>query len=92
MEMVCPKSIIPSHLLKVNSGNTKVCEIYSKLTINIKERRHWRRSVVFVNFKLISQIVVVSMVYFEQVSAGWIQTAARQYVNLNLTYLTNKSE
>ena len=36
------------------------CEIYSKLTIEIPERRHWRRSGIFiVNFEHISHLVLV---------------------------------
>ena len=49
------------YLLKVNNRNTKTrCEICSKLTINTPERRHWRRSGVFiVNFEHISHLVLV---------------------------------
>ena len=41
------------YLLKVNNRHTrKRCEICSKLTIKILERRHWPRSDVFiVNFE-----------------------------------------
>ena len=41
------------NLLKVNNRNTRTrCEIYSKLTIKTPERRHWRRSGIFVvNFE-----------------------------------------
>ena len=49
------------YLLKVNKRNTRTkCEICSKLTIKIPERRHWRlcSSVSFVNS--------------EQVNAGWV--------------------
>ena len=36
------------------------CEIWSKLTIKIPERRHWRRSEIFiVNFEHISHLVLV---------------------------------
>ena len=36
------------------------CEICSKLTIKLPERRHWRRSGVFiVNFEHISHLVLV---------------------------------
>ena len=49
------------YLLKVNNRTTRPsCEICSKLTIKITERRHWRRSGVFiVNFEHISQLVLV---------------------------------
>ena len=49
------------YLLKVNNRNTRTrCEICSKLTINTPERRHWRRSCVFiVNFEHISHLVLV---------------------------------
>ena len=49
------------YLLKVNNRNTrKRCEICSMLTIKIPERRHWRRSGIFiVNFEHISLLVLV---------------------------------
>ena len=49
------------YMFKVNSGNTRTrCEIYSKITIKTPERRHWRRSGVFiVNFEHISYLVLV---------------------------------
>ena len=49
------------YLFKVNNRNTRTrCEICSKLTINTPERRHWRRSGVFiVNFEHISHLVLV---------------------------------
>ena len=48
-------------MLKVNNRNTRTrCEICSKLTIKIPERRHWRRSDIFiVNFEHISYLVLV---------------------------------
>ena len=54
----CPAGI---YLLKVNNRNTRTrCEICSKLTIKIPERRHKRRSGVFiVNFEHISHLVLV---------------------------------
>ena len=57
-------------MLKVNNRNTRTrCEICSKLTKKITERRHWRRSGIFiVNFTPWSS---VSIVNFEQVIAGW---------------------
>ena len=49
------------YLSIVNNRNTrKRCEIYLKLTIKIPERRHWRRSDVFiVNFEHISLLFLV---------------------------------
>ena len=50
-----------NYIFKVNNRNTKTkCEICSKLTIKIPERRHWRRSGIFiVNFEHISYLVLV---------------------------------
>ena len=47
------------YLLKVNNRNTRArCEICSKLTIKTLERRHWRRSGVFiVNFEHILHLL-----------------------------------
>ena len=58
LEIANPAGI---YLLKVNNRNTRTrCEICSKLTINTPERRHWRRSGVFiVNFEHISHLVLV---------------------------------
>ena len=43
-----------------------------KVTIKTQERRQWRRfSAFIVNFEHISQLVLVSIVNFEQVNAGW---------------------
>ena len=52
---------VGNHMFKVNNRNTKArCEIFSKLTIKRPERRHWRRSDVFiVNFEHISHLVLV---------------------------------
>ena len=49
------------YLLKVNNRSTRArCEICSKLTIKIPERRHWRRFGIFtVNFEHISPLVLV---------------------------------
>ena len=48
-----------NYLFNANSRSTrKRCEIYSKLTIKIPERRQWRRSVVFnANFQHISHFL-----------------------------------
>ena len=38
-----------NYMSKVNNRNTrKRCEICSKLTIKIPERRHWRRTGIFI--------------------------------------------
>ena len=56
-------------LPKVNNRNTETrCEICLKLIKIIRERRHWRRSGIFiVNFTPCSS---VSIVNFEHVMAG----------------------
>ena len=62
------------YMFKLNNRNTRTrCEIFSKLTINTSERRHWRRfGSLIVNFEHISHLVLVfSIVNFEQVNAGW---------------------
>ena len=62
------------YLLKVNNRNTRTrCEICSKLTIKIPERRLWHRSGTFiVNFEHISHLVLVFLLLnFEHVIAGW---------------------
>ena len=50
-----------NYMFKVNNRNTRArCEICSKLTIKIPERRYWRRSGVFIaNFEHISHLVLV---------------------------------
>ena len=50
-----------NYMFKVNNGNARTrCEIYSKLTIKTPERRHWRRSGVFiVNFEYISHLILM---------------------------------
>ena len=50
-----------NYKFKVNNRNIRTrCEICSKLTIKIPERRQWRRSGIFiVNFEHISQLVLV---------------------------------
>ena len=50
-----------NHMFKVNNRNTRTkYKICSKLTIKIAERRHWRRSSIFiVNFEHISHLVLV---------------------------------
>ena len=61
------------YLFKVNNKNTrKRCEICSKLTIKTPERRHWRRSAVFLVYsEPISHLFFsVSIVDFEKVNVG----------------------
>ena len=50
-----------SYFFKVNNWNTKIiCEICSKITVKMRERRQWSRSGVFiVNFEHISHIALV---------------------------------
>ena len=58
-----PQASIPAgnYMFKFNNRNTRTrCEICSKLTIKTPERRHWRRSGVFiVNCEHISHFVLV---------------------------------
>ena len=53
--------IAGNYMLKVNNRDTRTrFEICSKLTIKIPERRHWRRSGIFmVNFEHISHLGLV---------------------------------
>ena len=55
------------YLVKVNRNTRTRCEICSKLTIKTPERRHWRRSGVFiVNFEhIFTPCSYVSIVTFE---------------------------
>ena len=55
-----------NYMFKVNSRNTKTrCEICSKLIIKIQERRHCRRSGIFIiNFEHISHFVLVLLLLF----------------------------
>ena len=59
------------YLFKINNRNVqKRCEKCSKLIITIPERRHQRRSGIFiVNFEHISHLFLVSI--FEQVDVCW---------------------
>ena len=60
------------YLLKVNNRDTrKRCKISSKLTIKTPERRHWRRSDVFiVNFEHISHLFLL----FLLLTVTWVGT------------------
>ena len=53
------------YLLKVSNRSTRArCEICSKLTIKIPERRQWRRSGIFiVNFEHISHLVPAFLLF-----------------------------
>ena len=63
LKMTSFLGLFPSgnYMFIVNNRNTRTrCEICSKLTIKIPERRHWRRSGVFiVNFEHISYLFLV---------------------------------
>ena len=66
MQWSCQKSnfahdLAGNYMFKVNNRNNRTrCEICSKLTIKTPERRHWRRSDVFiVNSEQISHLVLV---------------------------------
>ena len=61
------------YLFKVDSRNTRtMCEVCSKLTIKTPERRHWRRSGVFiVNFEQISHIVLIYLLLTLNNLADW---------------------
>ena len=62
-EVVVIERVVPAgiYLLKANNGNNRArCEICSKLTIKIPERRQWCRSGIFlVNFEHDSHLVLV---------------------------------
>ena len=65
-------------LLKVNNRNTRTrCEICSKITIKIPERRQWRHSGIFiVNFEHVVVVTPCSSIYivnFEHVMAAWVK-------------------
>ena len=64
------------YLVKVNNRNTRTrCKICSKLTMKTTERRHWRRSGVFIiNLVYFTPCSIVSTVNFEHVIAGWINS------------------
>ena len=57
-----------------NKSTRNRCQICSKLTIKTSERRHGRRSGVFIiNFEHISHLFSsVSTVDFEQVNVSWV--------------------
>ena len=57
------KNVYPAgnYMSKVSNRNTTTrCDIYSKLTVKIPERRQWRHSGIFiVNFEHISHLALV---------------------------------
>ena len=54
------------------------CEICSKLIIKTPERRPWRRSGVFiVSFEHISHLILVLLVIFDHINAGWKRSQCR---------------
>ena len=58
-----------NYMFKVNNRNTRArCEICSKLTIKIPERRHWTHFTLWTHF---TPCCSVSTVNFEHVIAGW---------------------
>ena len=58
-------SVANIYLFQVYNRNTrKRCEIYSKLTTKTSERRHWRRSGVFIdNFEHILHLFLVFLLF-----------------------------
>ena len=62
-------------MFRVNNGNPRTrCETCSNLTIKTAERRHWRRSGVFIiNLTFSTPCYSVSIVNFEQVNASWAE-------------------
>ena len=69
-----------------------MCEICSKLTIKTPQRRHSRRSGVFiVNFKHVSYLFCsVYIVDFEQVNVSWVYRRKRQEKQLTSWILFKK--
>ena len=60
-----PADPVGNYMFKFNNRNIrKRCDICSKLIIKTPERRHWRRSGVFIlNFEHISHLVLVFLFY-----------------------------
>ena len=78
------------YLLKVNNRNTGTrCEICSKLTIKILERRQRRRPGIFiVNFEHISHLVLVFLLL---TFAGWVRVKVTscRYENIYFKFNVN---
>ena len=66
-------------MFKVIHKNTRTsCEICSKLIIKTPERHPWRRSGVFiVSFEHISHLILVLLVIFDHINAGWKRCQCR---------------
>ena len=64
------KSATVIYLFKINNGNTwTTCEVYSKLTVKTRERRHW----------LVSLLLTLNRFYtFFRCSYWWIWTSMHQ--------------
>ena len=68
-----------------NINSTAMCEICSKLTIKVPERRQWRRSGIFiVNFEHISNLVLVFLLLnlnmqlrAGMIDFGWVNSSIR---------------
>ena len=61
------------YLFKINNRNTRDrCEICSKLTIKILERRQWRRTGIF-NFEHISHLFLVfQLLTLNKINVSWV--------------------
>ena len=66
-----------NYMFKVHNRNTRTrCDICSKSTLKIPERRHWRCSGIFiVNLDIFTTCSSVSIVNFEQKNAGWVKVS-----------------
>ena len=63
-----------NYMFKVNNRNTRTrCEICSKLTLKTVERRHWRRSGVFiVNFEqILCRLTASIWCHYSQLLQNW---------------------
>ena len=84
------------YLFNFNNRNTRtMCEICLKLTIKTPERRHWRRSGVFIgNFKQISHVILVFLLSTlnKQMSAGLMCWNDVQLLILRTFYVVSNSD
>ena len=68
------------YLLKVSNRNTRTsCEICSRLTIKIPERRYRR---FFVNFEHMSHLALLFVVNFEHVISSWAEPCQISFMEL----------